>query len=136
LGQVIEWVSAAEAKSPGEIDHDEIGFRFGSGDSMGSLVANDFCPVSRVGARGRASAFGAMSFGRPRFAQERAISGAGIRTRPAIFDGADFPFRDQFIDCRATDTDCLRKIVDPVCLRGSRFRILLLSKSAAALRHT
>jgi hypothetical protein len=35
-------VSAAEAKSPGEIDHDEIGFRFGSGDSMGSLVANDF----------------------------------------------------------------------------------------------
>jgi len=46
-------ISAAEAKSPGEIDHDEIGFRFGSGDSMGSLVANDFCPVSRAGARGR-----------------------------------------------------------------------------------
>jgi hypothetical protein len=58
-------------------------------------------------ARGAGLGIWALSFGRPGFAQEARKFGRKYKDASRNFDRADFPFRDQFIYCRATDTDRL-----------------------------
>jgi hypothetical protein len=51
--------------APGDEERREIAFRFGVNGDKGSIIANDFRPVSCVGARGRASHLRAAHFETP-----------------------------------------------------------------------